>query len=59
LDWLERFALDEDRLLLLDRDLRAERVDPLLEREPAALEGELPDFFREFPERDPEVARAM
>jgi hypothetical protein len=46
-------------LLRLDFELGFERVEPRLEREPALLEPELPDFDRELPLRDPELARAI
>jgi hypothetical protein len=55
---LERLELDEDRpLRLFDFELRFERVDPPLEREPVFFEPGLFDFFPERPE--PESPRAI
>jgi hypothetical protein len=56
---LELFALDEARPLpRLGWELRVERVDPRLEREPALPEPVPLDFVRELPDWDPEFARA-
>jgi hypothetical protein len=46
-------------LLRLDPELRFERVDACLEREPPDLEPEGVGFVREAPDRDPELARAI
>ena len=56
---MERFALDEVRPLLRpDCELRFDRADPRLEREPALFEPDCPDFAVLF-DREPEFARAI